>query len=258
MTWRRQATSHYPSQCWPGTMAPYGTVRPQCFNSWREFEKRRLFLFYKRCVYWWPTTTECQDIRQLRYSQVRVHTLTHWGRVTHICVGNLTIIGSDNGLSPGRRQAIIWTNAGILLIGHLRTNFSEILIEIQTFSYKKMHLKMSSGKWRPFCLGLNVLTHWPLEDVALIPGHHKQSGIQDIWYTSHFVRACFVLRTIQFCHKPSGLFFTGNGAPVLVKTKENETNTPTVRIWAKRIAWTKRALIFNYQSKTQIWANLMR
>ena len=32
--------------------------------------------------------------------------LTHWGRVTHICVGNLTIIGSDNGLSPGRRQAI--------------------------------------------------------------------------------------------------------------------------------------------------------
>ena len=43
--------------------------------------------------------------------------LTHWGRVTHICVGNLTIIGSDNGLSPGRRQAIILTNAGILLIG---------------------------------------------------------------------------------------------------------------------------------------------
>ena len=44
----------------------------------------------------------------------------------------LTIIGSDNGLSPGRRQAIIWTNAGtcILLIGPLGTNFSEILIEI--------------------------------------------------------------------------------------------------------------------------------
>ena len=52
--------------------------------------------------------------------------LTHWGRVTHICVDNLTIIGSDNGLSPGRRQAIIWTNAGILLIGPLRTNLSEI------------------------------------------------------------------------------------------------------------------------------------
>ena len=83
--------------------------------------------------------------------------LTNWVRVTHICVGKLTIIGSDNGLSPGRCQAIIWTNAGILLIEPLGTNFSEILIGIQIFSFKKMRLKMSSAKWRPFCLGLNVL-----------------------------------------------------------------------------------------------------
>ena len=76
--------------------------------------------------------------------------LTHWGRVTHICFGELTIIGSDNGLMPERRQANIWTNAGILLIGTLGTNFREILIGIQTFSFKKMHLKMSSGKLRPF------------------------------------------------------------------------------------------------------------
>ena len=85
------------------------------------------------------------------------NTLTHWGRAMHICVGKLTIIGSDNGLSRGRRQAIIWTIAGMLLIGPLGTNFSEISIGIQTFSFKKMHLKMSSGKWRPFCLGFNVL-----------------------------------------------------------------------------------------------------
>ena len=65
--------------------------------------------------------------------------LTHWGWVTHIYVSNLTIIGSDNGLSPCRRQAIIWTNAGILLIGPLGTNFNEILIKIHTFSFKKMH-----------------------------------------------------------------------------------------------------------------------
>ena len=56
--------------------------------------------------------------------------LTHWGRVTHICVSKLTIIGSDNGLSPGRRQTIIYTNDGILLIGPLGTIFSEIFIEI--------------------------------------------------------------------------------------------------------------------------------
>ena len=83
--------------------------------------------------------------------------LTHWGRVTHICVSKLIIIGSDNGLSPSRRQAIIWTNAGMLLIRPSGTNFSEILIEIDVFSFKKMHLKLSSAKWRPFCLGLNVL-----------------------------------------------------------------------------------------------------
>ena len=98
--------------------------------------------------------------------------LTHWGRVTHICVGNLTIIGSDNGLSPGRRQAIIWTNAGILLIGPWGTNFSDILIGIQTFSFKKLLVKMSSAKWRLFRFGLNVLKlnrvnkrgHWSHND----------------------------------------------------------------------------------------------
>ena len=66
---------------------------------------------------------------------------------------NWVNIGSDNGLAPNRRQAIIWTNAGILLIGPLGTNFSEILPEIHIFSSKNMHLKMSSGKWRPFCSG---------------------------------------------------------------------------------------------------------
>ena len=83
--------------------------------------------------------------------------LTHWGRVTHICVGKLTIIGSDTGLSPERRQAIIWTNGGLLLIGPLGTNFSEILIEIQTFSLKKIRLKMPSANCCSFRLGLNVL-----------------------------------------------------------------------------------------------------
>ena len=92
--------------------------------------------------------------------------LTQWGRVTHICANKVTIVCSDNGLSPGRRQAIIWTNAGILLIGTLGTNFSDILIEIRPFSFKKMHLKMSSGKWWPFCLGLNVLKAW--ETVAYL------------------------------------------------------------------------------------------
>ena len=84
--------------------------------------------------------------------------LTHWSRVSHICVGKQTIIGSDNGLAPGGHKAITRTSALMLLIGSLRTNFSEILIRIQTFSFKKMHLKMLSVKWRPFCL----LKYWIL------------------------------------------------------------------------------------------------
>ena len=60
-------------------------------------------------------------------------------------------------MSPDRRQAIILTNDEILLIGLLGTNFSEILMEVQTFSFKIMRSKVSSAKWRPFCLGLNVL-----------------------------------------------------------------------------------------------------
>ena len=86
-----------------------------------------------------------------------IDTLTHWGRVTHISVGKITIIGSDNGSSPARRQAIIWTNAGILLIGPLGTNFSDILIGIQTFSFTKNALEnvvceMASILSRPQCV----------------------------------------------------------------------------------------------------------
>ena len=83
--------------------------------------------------------------------------LTHWGRVTHIWVIKLTIIVSDNGLAPGWRQAIIWINAEMFLIGSMGTNFSKIFIEIYSLSFKKMHLKMPSGEWRPFCLSFNVL-----------------------------------------------------------------------------------------------------
>ena len=97
------------------------------------------------------------------------YVLTHWGRVMHICVVNLTIIGSDTGLSPEWRQAISKTSDGILSIGPLGTNFNEISIGIQTFSFKKMHFKMSSAKWRPFCLGLNVLIDVLNFDIGIAP-----------------------------------------------------------------------------------------
>ena len=84
--------------------------------------------------------TKIMTCRNTYFVPNEIKQLTHWGRVTHICIDDLSIIGPDNGLSPGRRQAIIWTNAGILLIGPCRTNLSDILIGIQIYSFKKMHL----------------------------------------------------------------------------------------------------------------------
>ena len=86
--------------------------------------------------------------------------------MTHICVGKLNIISSDNGLSPGKRQAIIWTNAGILFIWHLWTNFIEILIRIQIFSFQKctwnVVCEMASILSRPQC------DNWPgASDITL-------------------------------------------------------------------------------------------
>ena len=104
-------------------------------------------IFHKE--FWCLPIEKFQPLSQWS-NQGTLWVLTHWGRVTHICVNKLSIIGSDNGLSPDRRQAIIWTNAGILLIGPLVTNFSEILIEILTFSLKKMCLKVSPAKRQPF------------------------------------------------------------------------------------------------------------
>ena len=70
-------------------------------------------------------------------------------------VSKLIIIGSDNSLTGAK--PLSETILEYCLLVHLGTTFSEILIETETFSFKKIDLKMSSGKWRPFCIGLNVL-----------------------------------------------------------------------------------------------------
>ena len=121
--------------------------------------------------YWVPKLLFCKIslesiLLRLPAYWLGVKESTHWGRVTHICIRKLSIIGSDNGLSPGRRQSIIWTNAGILLIGPLGTNFSEILIEIQTFFIEKNALehvvwKMSAILSRPQCVKMVELVSSP-------------------------------------------------------------------------------------------------
>ena len=84
--------------------------------------------------------------------------LTHWGRVMHICVCKLIIIGCDNGLLLGRCQAIIWANAGILLVTPSGINFIEISSEIQHFHSIKCIWKCCLQNDGHFVSGLNVLT----------------------------------------------------------------------------------------------------
>ena len=121
--------------------------------------------------------------------------------MTHICVGNLTIIGSDNGLSSGWRQVINWSNAGTLLVGRYGTNPSEILIQLLAFSFKKMRLKVSTAKWRLFCLGINVLKgrdyhlpffhqHWFYSNG--FGGANKQSlTFRSLWYLAVILKVYF-------------------------------------------------------------------
>ena len=90
------------------------------------------FLFSK--VPWWHSINSWYDCYQ---NSIIIPSLTRWGRVTHICASKLTIISSDNGLSPGWRQAIVWTKTGILLVRSSRTNLNEILIETHIFSFKE-------------------------------------------------------------------------------------------------------------------------
>ena len=153
--------------------------------------------------------------------------LTHLGRVTHICVDKLTVIGSDNGLSPGRRQLSIWSNAGVLLIGLLGTNISEISMEINIFSFKKFQLKLWTGKCTPFCLGLCVLWLYPY-DSGICPAYqcsraHRYAGhIPESywlnWLTQQSARNLVTCRydTVQY----NMIFYT---APQWLKHNMNQS-----------------------------------
>ena len=80
----------------------------------------------------------------------------------HISVSKLTVIGSDNGLSPGRREAIIWTNDWILLIGPLGTNFGEFFYRnsyIQENAFENVVQKMVAILSQPQWVNTSIHSH---------------------------------------------------------------------------------------------------
>ena len=155
-----------------------------------------VFILNPSCYVYWSTNAFLKWALEHQWSFADQSTagvvktpMTHWGRMMHICVSKLTIICSDNGLTPDQHQAIIWTNTGILLIGPLGTNFSEILIDTYTLLFKKMHLKMSSRKWRPFCLGLNVLSQCQVITIYHLMYAHVYVGIH-VLKSLQFISRC--------------------------------------------------------------------
>ena len=123
----------------------------------------------------------------------------------HICVSELGQHCSDHSLSPDRSQAIIWSNAGLLLIGHLGTNFSEIWIKIKNFSFMKMHFEMSSGKWQPFCPGEDELRQ--VQDID------QNMNSQKLFHTSPVIWSVFY-EHFTSCYKEVQLYlkFVQSGA----------------------------------------------
>ena len=88
------------------------------------------------------------------------------------------ILSSDNGLLPGRHQAIIWTNAGILLIKPLETNISELnrhsYIFIPENAFESAVCEMSAVLSRPQCVNI-----YPLIKLRLsfhCSGHVRQQN----------------------------------------------------------------------------------
>ena len=88
-----------------------------------------------------------------------------------------------------RRQAIIWTDADLVSIGHRERNFSENLIEIQKFSLKKIRFHMPSANWWPFCSGHNVFVSWMVvcRNEHLKKSRHSAAGVRisslRTWYS---------------------------------------------------------------------------
>ena len=205
MAWCHQATSHYLSQCWPRSLSPYGVTRPQWVNS-VMWEYSNLFTKsvkhslewdgIKPCWFPWSLTyilacclfgntfTSARTTDQWWAEHDVIHIIIYWincVRKNHLpwaamfetpSICELTetkaTIGSGNGLSLVQHQAISWTNAGI---EPLWGNSSEIWVNMQQYSYKKINFKMLSAKCQPLHLRLEVLTHSPLmmSSSAILP-----------------------------------------------------------------------------------------
>ena len=132
--------------------------------------------------------------------------LTHWGRGTHICGSKLTVIGSDNGLSHGRRKAIIWTNAGILLIGALWTHFRRALRQRNFFLSFFLHvLRYEIETWYIHSVGSTTHQVWAPSQSDLFDPFYNQNSSNSFFPTcliNQMNRPNFALILIKWAFRP--------------------------------------------------------
>ena len=164
---------------------------------------------------------------------VTVQLLTHWGQVTQICVSKLTTIGSDNGLSPGRRQAVIWTNAGILLSRPLETNFSDFFASI----LQPRLLTRLSKVWVPKCLGDLCTTVLNMLKISWRPWR-PLVGLNVICPTSERLLQPFALLCTSNGDLVSFLFVRGRHA-VPYEYWSTLTRLEGLVCWDKQIKFTR-------------------
>ena len=143
--------------------------------------------------------------------------LNHWGGVTHICVGNLTIIASDNDLSPGRRQAIIWTNAGILLIEPLGTISMQLPSKFIHFHSRKCIWKcrqeygghnVSTSMCRRFCSAFSEFTAAFTVDLMPVGCESLVASVPVYIFQNSALPACPEYYFLLVCTEPSGICST--------------------------------------------------
>ena len=120
-----------------------------------------------------------------------INVLSHCDKETPIMVSN---IGSGKGSAPNHNY-----------LNHELNHY-----RVQWLSLRKMHLKMLSASWRPFCSGINVLKHMPWSSVenGWIRHRHLQSPDVDCidgWMQDYSNSIANALQLLQFCAKPSVL-----------------------------------------------------
>ena len=112
--------------------------------------------------------------------------------MTHICISKLTIIGSYNGLSPGRRQAIIWTNVNQcwnIVNWTLRNKHQWNLnwnsnIFTQENAFKSVVCETASILSQPQCVDLRIVGPFQYKDVIY---HYRNLNKNTRWSHDHLI-----------------------------------------------------------------------